>query len=72
MSLCPEGEYRNTLSDEEFWAHIFQTDYQESDGPDFDDPTVLLVPCYVCGSMTACGYDSEGRPMIHSMESEDE
>lgn len=26
------------------------------------------TPCHVCGSVTACGYDSEGRPMIHTVE----
>lgn len=68
--LCPEGEYRDSLSDEDFWAHVFQTDY--SDWTDFDNQNPnypewdLGNPCIICGSTGACGYDSEGRPLIHS------
>lgn len=69
--ICPEAEYRESLSDEEFWAHVFQTDYpdwSDFDGPDLDEPYRLPDPCVVCGSTTACGYDNEGRPMIHTVE----
>lgn len=72
MSLCPEFQYRESLSDEEFWAHIFQTDYEEYiDFDDIDHSPELPNPCKVCGELTACGYDSEGRPMIHSENVED-
>lgn len=75
--ICPEFEYRNTLSDEDFWAYVFpNSDFPELtdyfDGPDLDDPTVLDTPCPVCHSTTACGYDSEGRAMIHVVEGEKE
>lgn len=26
-----------------------------------------IDPCPVCGSDDACGYDSEGRPLIHAL-----
>ena len=75
MSLCPEGEYRDSLSDEEFWAHVFQTDYPDwtdFDESDLDDRSHLLIPCPVCHSIEACGYDSEGRPLIHAFNFDDE
>lgn len=39
----------------------------EPEGPDFDAPAVSLnaTPCLVCGEGGACGYDSEGRAMLH-------
>lgn len=77
MSLCPEAEYRASLTDAEFWEHVFHGD----DGPDDYDPdndpyapraTFLATPCEVCGSLDeACGYDVEGRPMIHATEQDE-
>lgn len=78
MSLCPEAAYRASLTDAEFWEHVFHGD----DGPDDYDPAddpylptgergeaVLATPCDVCGSfLEACGYDTEGRPFIHVTE----
>jgi len=35
--------------------------------PVFDpDEAGLDAPCGECGELGACGYDSEGRPMIHA------
>lgn len=73
MSLCPEAEYRATLTDAEFWEHVFHGD----DGPDEYDPDLdpnappsgrLGAPCLTCGAVDACGYDAEGLPMIHVTE----
>jgi hypothetical protein len=71
--LCPEGEYRAGLSDAEFWDHVAANLLPGSvilePGTDDDppDPPALDVdrPCPECGERGACGYDAEGRPMVH-------
>lgn len=77
MSLCPEAEYRASLTDAEFWEHVFHgddgpDDYDPSDdagAPRPDDPVLVLNPCPVCGTWyKACGYDAEGLPMVHVTE----
>lgn len=82
MSLCPESEYRASLTDAEFWEHVFHGD----DGPDDYDPdddpyaptgelgeSVLASACDVCGTLLeACAYDVDGRPMIHVVKEEDD
>jgi hypothetical protein len=78
MSLCPESEYRASLTDEEFWEHVFHgddgpDDYDPSSDPNLPDDVVgegyLGTPCSVCGTyLEACGYDTEGRPVIHVEE----
>lgn len=35
--------------------------------PDYDDESLDADPCPVCSATGACGYDTEGRPMIHSL-----
>ena len=40
------------------------------DEPDVVD-LVIKGDCVVCGSAGACGYDAEGRPMIHTYRDED-
>lgn len=66
--LCPEADYRDTLTDDEFWAHVYP-----QDGPDYevDEPPLAVNygrACEVCGEHGPCGYDAEGRPMIHTEE----
>lgn len=68
MSLCPDNEYRNSLTEQEFWEYVLHTEYPnwiDSDDPDLDDD-LSQATCTVCGSNGACAYDSEGRPMIHT------
>lgn len=50
-----------------------------ADGPDLHiepepdwESLGIVPPCPVCGSDDACGYDAEGRPMIHSDMEEDD
>jgi hypothetical protein len=68
--LCPEADYRDTLTDDEFWAHVYpQGDGPDTEGPeDFDLLRHFGRPCEVCGEIGPCGYDTEGRPMIHTEE----
>lgn len=71
MSLCPEFDKRNSMTDEEFWNHVFpQPEFFEWDD-DPPDPDQISVPCTVCHSCGPCGYDNEGRPMIHTEPGED-
>lgn len=71
--LCPEADLRDAMTDEQFWAHV----YRQEDGPDYDIPEdyevpIQLGPCPVCHELGACGYDAEGRPMIHVQEDGDD
>lgn len=77
MSLCPDAEYRASLSEDDFWPYVLlgQRPGDEPDeGPDMDDPlfTDQGSACPECGEFGACAYDSEDRPMIHVIESDDE
>lgn len=75
--LCPEAEKRDAMSESEFWDHVAANltrpvwEYDPGDEP-LDPPALLAEPCPVCGSVGACGYDAEGRALIHAVEDEDE
>lgn len=71
-SLCPEFDKRNAMSDDDFWDYVFNRDNAEVE--DYEPPEVskIDIPCTVCGEQGACGYDNEGRPMIHTTEEEDD
>lgn len=71
MTLCKYSSYRATLSDIDFWHHVFSTVEPVEEPPDLDDLDDFdnqYSVCPVCGSNTACGYDSEGRALIHAIE----
>jgi hypothetical protein len=78
--LCPEADELDALSDGEFWdrvAESFGVGGGPDTEPDFDDmePTdeeLHRPPCEVCGSIGACGYDTEGLPLIHAIAPDDE
>jgi hypothetical protein len=42
--------------------------------PEFDSDYdgIADLPCATCGEPGACGYDAEGRPMIHAVWLEDD
>lgn len=71
--LCPEADLRDSMSDGEFWEHVFHQGTVPDYEPDYDglgsyadtEPDIAQ-PCEVCGSTGACGYDNEGRAMIHT------
>lgn len=71
------------MDNDEFWEHVTRhlTIGQEYDPLDLEcetdepgiDPALSTEPCPVCGSTGACGYDVEGRPLIHvDAETDDE
>ena len=68
--LCPEADERDALDDGEFWERVASNLGVNTDPEDLEvdlvvDPTMALGTCVECGSVGACGYDSEGRAMIH-------
>lgn len=79
-SLCPEAEFRASLDDGEFWEHVLNgvrpgEDPEIEADPFEEDPGPLGDyggPCDICGEVGACGYDAEGRPLIHPTFAEEE
>jgi len=78
--LCSEADYRDSLSDEDFWAHVFHQDIPEGwdEGPSLlDEEDMALMsnvanPCPECGVVGACSYDAEGRALIHVTPKDDD
>jgi hypothetical protein len=64
------------MSEGEFWERVAEN---LGARPAEEEPEVVeaeLVelerePCGVCGSVGACGYDSEGRALIHAEGAEE-
>lgn len=70
---CSEREERAAMTDAEFWAHVYPQD---------EDPRVTLIgwgegdqaldadladdECPLCHAVGACGWDDEGRPLLHA------
>jgi hypothetical protein len=74
MSDCPEHDFRDALSDDEFWTYIsdgllaamgHEDDYWYPETEPDDLENHFSEPCRVCRATTACGHDQEGRPWIH-------
>ena len=67
------------MTDDEFWEHVannlsqHHTDLYQCHEPEVPDhieiaEMFLLDPCPECGATGACGYDDEGRALIHAIE----
>ena len=70
---CPEALARDQMTDAEFWAHVFPDAMPDVDDYDLEtEVTSQLEPCPVCGERGPCGYDAEGRPMLHTNDMDDE
>jgi uncharacterized FAD-dependent dehydrogenase len=70
MGLCPEWGIRASMSDAEYWAHVFDTGREDDYDPDTDEQSreaaaLDLDECPVCHGFGPCGYDAEGLPLIH-------
>lgn len=73
MYPCDVRVRRSYMTDEEFWADVFSQGGLVTHEPDFDCVGIdSPTPCPECGSTVACGYDSEGRPMIHVVQEDDD
>lgn len=74
MSLCPEAERRDAMSDGEFWAWVFNLAPDTEEELDHDDRRVLvgdLTPCAECGELGPCAYDDHGRALVHVVPEEE-
>lgn len=73
---CTVREKRRTMNEEDFWWDVFgQPEYEPlTEAQELDECFGIdaPTPCPECGATVACGYDSEGRPMIHVVEETDE
>jgi hypothetical protein len=61
------------MDDGEFWEAVFNShqpllEYEVDDGDTVHG--LHLDPCPVCGSVTECGNDELGRPLIHVFSDE--
>lgn len=75
MSQCPEFAARAAMTDDQFWDHVLKSqqpvEVDPSDDP-IDPPAIDEIrSCPECGERGACGYDTEGRPMIHVLTKEE-
>ena len=71
VAFCASSPEAALLDDGEFWHRVFNRD----DDYEFDDTPALpslASPCPLCGSAGACGYDEQGRALIHSLNEEDD
>lgn len=69
MSRCTEVAFRESLNDGEFWDYVLNG-IKPGDvpvEPEIDDEPIEEYggPCAICGERGPCGYDAEGRPLIH-------
>jgi hypothetical protein len=77
---CPEREYRDSLTDDEFWAYVatrlngadpfqdldpIEEAEARADAEQVDDGLGGVGPCPVCNAAGACAWDTEGRALIH-------
>lgn len=75
---CIVRDKRRSMNDEEFWADVFGEGTVVEPYPYDEDGELEKClgidapnPCPECGATGACGNDSEGRPWIHVVESEE-
>lgn len=65
--FCASSPEAAALTDGEFWAHVYP-DAPDDVDPDPEDIAPLPLPaCPVCGSITECAIDDEGRALIHAI-----
>lgn len=71
--FCASSLEAAAMSDSEFWDAVYNR-IDECYAPDYDylDSEVPLIgnPCPLCHAVGACGYDSEGRALIHALTDE--
>jgi hypothetical protein len=61
------------MSDDEFWDDVFGQNDVLPEVQELDECFGIdaPAPCPECGSLVACVYDFEGRPMIHVVDDEE-
>ncbi len=73
IGTCSERDKRAAMTDAEFWAHVSPQDDDPritlpgwGEGDESIDYDLAAEPCGECGATGACGWDAEGRPLIHA------
>ena len=75
---CDEHDYRESLSDGDFWSLVLLGSVDrpevepEYDPEDFEVHGIIPTPCPECGQTGACGYDADGRAYVHVTEEADD
>lgn len=75
--FCASSPEAQLLSDGEFWEAVYlQGDPDAIADRYTPDPPELepweASPCPVCHASGACGFDMEGRPLIHALGVDDD
>lgn len=74
--VCPEWAERDAMTEAEYWEYVARAlgaHVPEDDDPWGEEPTYTETKlCGICGEAGACGYDSEGRALIHSERDEND
>lgn len=73
IGTCSEREKRAAMTDAEFWEHVFPAEEPNpnvilpgwGEGDQAIDADMYPDECPVCHQRNACGWDAEGRPLIH-------
>lgn len=67
--FCASSPEAQAMPEEDFWDAVFSHHQgPEPDDEDLSDQHPLfaeMAPCRECGEMGPCGFDVEGRPMVH-------
>lgn len=80
MNPCPEAAKRAAMTDDQFWEYVLNglsgdhagdVDEAEPNEP-WDCGLELANPCWECGEIGACAYDSEGRALVHVVLDEED
>ncbi len=59
------------LHDDGRTCHAFPVDDYDPNAPTADE-VAISAPCPECGQVGACAYDTEGRPLIHATNTEED
>jgi hypothetical protein len=62
-----------SVSDVDFWERVFAAHVEPAEyDPAHEAIGPQLEPCQTCGERGACGWDAEGRPLIHANDNNEE
>lgn len=69
--FCASSPEAAAMDDGEFWdnvaSSIMSDPYPHDPSHEAIDAFLHGDPCEECGAVGACGWDSEGRPLIHAL-----
>lgn len=75
--FCASSPEAQAMPEDEYWAKVFDRPWGEPDPDEAEELVrtrrelpISAGPCPVCGEFEACGYDAEGRALIHALASD--